>query len=128
MVNKDNIELVKTEDEFYKLVFITIRNIIETRSNDEIDDAEFGDMLISGVQVLCHEYHRLVNEGVVDGYELEFEGGDKDRVIKAVKESLLDANVALCQAGVPFIEEDDGKLSIDYKKLNEEVERERGEQ
>lgn len=104
--------LCEDETDFYKFMLFIVEGMAE--------DQEEADSLIVAMKVLLHEYLALVLSEKISPYAGD---GPDEETIKAFREAMTGVTKMMIDLGIPMVETDNGKLTVDMdavkKKLKE---------
>ena len=104
----------ENEGDFHKLCVAACRA--------HTDTAEDAMMFVIGLRTILHEYLALVLSGKMKPYEMDEEWVEKE--MDGFKETIACMNEYFTKIGMPMYEGENGKMEIDYKKIQEEFEKE----
>ena len=104
----------ETEGDFHKLCIATCR--VHTESPEE------ARIFVSGLKVILHEYLALVLSQKIEPYEMDKEWVENER--DDFKSTIACVNEYFAKIGLPMYEGKNGKMEIDYKKIQEKLEKE----
>ena len=104
----------ETESDFYKLCVATCR--AHTNTSEDVM------MFIVGLRTILHEYLALVLSEKMKPYEMDKEWVEKE--MDGFKGMVDYMNEYFTKIGMPMYEGKDGKMEIDCKKIQEELDKE----
>ena len=104
----------ETEGDFHKMCIAACRA--------HANDPEDAKLFVTGLRVILHEYLALVLSKKMKPYEMDKEWvkGEMD----GFKGTIACMNEYFAKIGLPMYEGKNGKMEIDYKKIQEEFEEE----
>lgn len=98
----------KDRDDFYKLVLAQIRAAA--------DDPEEAAFLTTGIRLICHEYLALVLSKKLEPYDVPEEWVKREQ--SGFRATMDYINEFLAKTGIPLREGENGKVNIDYERLD----------
>ena len=104
----------ETEGDFHKLCIASCRV--------HSDSPEEAEIFVTGLRVILHEYLALVLSQKMKPYEMDEEWIEHEK--EGFKSTIACMNEYFTKIGVPMYEGENGKMEIDYKKIQEESEKE----
>lgn len=104
----------ETEGDFHKLCLAACRV--------HSDDPEEAQIFVTELRVILHEYLALVLSQKMRPYEMSKEWVEHE--MDGFKSTISCMNEFLTEIGLPMYEGEKGKMEIDYKKIQEELEKE----
>lgn len=104
----------ETEGDFHKLCVAMCRAHANT--------SEDATMFVIGLRTILHEYLALVLSEKMKPYEMDKEWVEKE--MDGFKGTIAYMNEYFTEIGMPMYEGENGKMEIDYKKIQEEFEKE----
>ena len=104
----------ETEGDFHKLCVASCR--VHSK------DPEEAQLYVTGLRVILHEYLALVLSKKMKPYEMDKEWVEHEK--DGFKGTIACMNEYFMKIGLPMYEGKNGKMEIDYKKLQEEFEEE----
>lgn len=104
----------ETEGDFHKLCVAMCRT--------HTDISEDAVMFVIGLRTILHEYLALVLSEKMKPYEMDKEWVEKE--MDGFKGTIACMNEYFAKIGMPMYEGENGKMEIDYKKIQEEFEKE----
>lgn len=104
----------ETEGDFHKLCIAACRV--------HSDDPEEAQVFVTGLRVILHEYLALVLSQKMKPYEMDKEWVENE--MDGFKGTIAHMNEYFTKIGLPMYEGENGKMEIDYKKIQEEFEKE----
>lgn len=100
----------ETEGDFHKLCLAACRAHSE--------DPEEAQIFVTELRVLLHEYLALVLSQKMRPYEMSKEWVEHE--MGGFKDTIACVNEFFTEIGLPMYEGENGKMEIDYKKIQEE--------
>ena len=104
----------ETKGDFHKLCIATCK----LYSNNP----EEAQLFATGLRIILHEYLALVLSQKMKPYEMDKEWVKNE--LDGFKGTIACMNEYFAKIGVPMYEGENGKMEIDYKKIQEEAEEE----
>ena len=104
----------ETEGDFHKLCVATCKLYA--------DNSEEASIFAIGLRVILHEYLALVLSQKMKPYEMDKEWVERE--LEGFRGTIACMNEYFTKIGVPMYEGENGKMEIDYKKIQEEFEKE----
>ena len=104
----------ESKGDFHKLCVATCR--LHTDSPEE------AQLFATGLRVILHEYLALVLSQKMRPYEMDKEWVESE--LDGFRSTIACMNEYFAKIGLPMYEGENGKMEIDYKKIQEESEKE----
>lgn len=104
----------ETEGDFHKLCVAACRL--------HSDDPEEAQLFVTELRVILHEYLALILSQKMKPYEMDKEWVERE--MDGFKSTISCMNEYFVKIGLPMYEGENGKMEIDYKKIQEELDKE----